>query len=191
MMSDLKEALSRILAGLDRLRRRITLEALQPGLESAETGFLLRAAGLPEDEPVEVLYAWRDGTNTTGHTLGSIQIFPGFYLLSLRDAITNYRAFLSDPRWSRGWFPLFANGGGDFYLVDLGSQASGEVRHFRINESEHPIEYRSLVDMVVTLAACFDRGVFFVDTEGYLEMEDLRFAAVAAELNPSVPWWTD
>jgi len=190
-MSDIEEALSRIRAGLVRLGRRVTLEALQPGLTSAQTGLLLKAAGLPEDEHVEVLYAWRDGTRTAGLTLDDIQIFPGFYLLSLQDAIANYRAFLPDPRWSPGWLPLFANGGGDFYLVDLGDQSSGSVRHFRIDESEHPIEYRSLVDMVATLAAGFDRGVFFVDKDGYLEMDDLRFAAVAAELNPNVPWWTD
>lgn len=190
-MTDLPGALSRIETGLERLERSALLAALRPGLSPDEVGRLLKAAGLPIEAPVEDLYAWRDGTQTTGVTLDDIQVIPGFYLLSLEDAIANYRAFVADSRWTRGWLPLFANGGGDFYLVDLGGQPSGLVRHFRIEEVEHPVEFRSLQDMTNTLAAAFERGVFFVDPDGYLEMDDLRFASLAAELNPGVAWWTD
>ena len=63
------------------------------------------------------------------------------------------------------------------------------VRHFRIEESAQPVEFHSLQEVLVTLAAAFARGVFFVDGDGYLEMDDLAFAALAAELNPNVPWW--
>jgi len=139
---------------------------------------------------MDALYGWKDGTQTVGVKLDDIQIFPGFYLLSLEDAIANYRAFVADSRWSPGWLPLFANGGGDFYLVDLGGEPSGLVRHFRIDEPEHPVEFLSLPDMTSTLAAAFEQGVIFVDLNGYLEMHDLRFASLAAELNPGVPWWT-
>lgn len=190
-MTDLPWDLSRIEAGLKGLERRALLAALRPGLSPDEVGRLLKAAGLPIDAPVEALYAWRDGTQTAGVTLDDIHVFPGFYLLCLEDAIANYRAFVGDPRWNPGWLPLFANGGGDFYLVDLGGQPSGSVRHFRIEEVEHPVEFRSLPDMASTLAAAFERRIFFVDPDGYLEMDDLRFAALAAELNPGVPWWSD
>jgi len=189
-MTDLTEALSLIETGLERLGRSALLRALRPGLRRDEVDRLLKAAGMPIGSAVEALYGWRDGTQTAGVTLDDIQMFPGFYLLSVEDAITNYRAFVVDPRWSPGWLPLFANGGGDFYLVDMG-EPSEVVRHFRIEEAEHPIEFRSLAGMVDTLAAAFDRGVFFVDGDGYLEMDDLRFASVAAELNPGVSWWTD
>ena len=79
--------------------------------------------------------------------------------------------------------------GGDFYVVDL-AQGGDAVRHFRIDESEHPVEYDSLKDMVATLAEAFDRGVFVVE-EGYLEMDDSALGDLAAELNPSVIWWRD
>lgn len=39
--------------------------------------------------------------------------------------------------------------------------------------------------------AGFERTLFFVDGDGYLEMDDLAFAVVAAELNPHVPWWVE
>lgn len=191
MMTDLPLAMSRIEIGLERLDRGALLTALRPGLGPDEVRRLLKAEGLPIEVPVEALYAWRDGTQTAGVTLDDIHLFPGFYLLSLEDAIANYRAFVADPRWGSGWLPLFANGGGDFYVVDLGGQPSGSIRHFRIEEREHPVEFRSLPDMTSTLAAAFERGLFFVDPDGYLEVDDLRFASLAAELNPGVAWWTD
>ena len=86
---------------------------------------------------------------------------------------------------------MFANGGGDFYLIDLGGTPDGLVRHFRIEEAEHPVEFRSIREMTATLAAAFEEGVFFLDADGYLEMDDLRFASLAAERNPAVAWWTD
>lgn len=138
------------------------------------------------------MYGWRNGTATAGvAAVDDIHLFPGFYLLSLEDALANYRAFAADPRWTVGWLPLFANGGGDFYIVDLSQPAAAPVRHFRIDESEHPIEFGSVQSLVATLAAAFERGIFFVDSSGYLEMDDLVFAGVAAELNPDIAWWRD
>lgn len=153
---------------------------------------LLGSIGLKSNSELEALYGWRDGTSTEGvAAVDDIHMFPGFYLLSLEDAVANYRAFVTDRRWSSGWLPVFANGGGDFYVVDLGSQDESPVRHFRIDESEHPIEFSSIKDMLRTLAQAFERGIFFVDASGYLEMDDLVFGTLAAELNPHIDWWTE
>ena len=190
-MGDLVDALASIERGLDRLGRHALLRALRPGVSVGQTRDLLSSAGLPSSEQVETVYEWRDGTDTSGGSLDDIHVFPGFYFLSAEDAVANYRAFVADPRWSPGWLPLFANGGGDFYVVDLGSDVPDLIRHFRIDESEHPLEFESLAAMLSTLAAGFDRSVFFVDSNGYLEMDDLAFASLAAELNPRVPWWTE
>ncbi|MFF1876612.1 SMI1/KNR4 family protein [Leifsonia sp. NPDC058230] len=191
MMTELLETLSRIEAGLERLGRKPLLRLMKPGLNLDEIRGQPVAAGLGRSVLFEELHSWRDGTLTTGVTLDDIQMFPGFYLLSLEEAIANYRAFTADSRWDRGWLPLFANGGGDFYVVDFEPRSMGEIRHFRIEESENPVEFRSLSNMMETLAAAFDRGVFYVDPDRYLEMDDLRFAALARELNPDIAWWID
>ena len=65
------------------------------------------------------------------------------------------------------------------------------IRHFRIDEDEHPVEFSSLSDMAATLVTAFDENVFFLDPEGYLEMDDLRFASLAGQLNPTVAWWSE
>ena len=65
------------------------------------------------------------------------------------------------------------------------------MRHFRIDEIEHPIEFPSLGAMVSTLARAFEHGIFFVHQNGYLDMDDLVYGSLAAELNPNVAWWAD
>ena len=190
MQEDFRVMLADIESGLDRLRRRTLLAALEPGLAPSRTRSLLSACGLPHSGQVEALYAWRDGTEAAGvESVDDIHLFPGFYLLALEDAVANYRTFVTDQRWTTGWLPIFANGGGDFYVTDLSGDTVGVVRHFRIEETEHPIEFLTIHDMLMTIAAGFRRGVFFVDADGYFEMDDLAFGFLAAELNPRVPWW--
>ena len=65
------------------------------------------------------------------------------------------------------------------------------MRHFWIDEVEHPIEFSSLSAMLATLAAGFERGIFYVDPSGYLEMDDLVFGGLATELNPDVTYWRE
>ena len=191
-MSDLLSSLVTIEKALQRLDRRVLLESLQDGLPAGAVRTSLAAVGLLASPELEALYGWKNGTSTAGvAAVDDIYFFPGFYLLSLEDAFANYRAFATDARWPVGWLPLFANGGGDFYVLDLSGPAEGAVRHFRIEESEHPIEFDSLQALSETLGAAFERGVFFVDPSGYLEMDDIVFAGVAAEFNPDIAWWRD
>lgn len=190
MKNDLSASLASIEAALQRLDRQTLLRSLQAGLSAEAVQSSLGAVGLSATSELEALYVWRNGTSTAGGvTLDDIHLFPGFYLLSIEDAIANYRAFVADPRWRSGWLPIFANGGGDFYVLDLGSLSARPMRHFRIEESEHPIEFTSLRAMLATLATAFERGIFFVDSNGYLEMDDLVFGELAAELNHDVDWW--
>lgn len=188
--NNVTESLGGIETGLQRLRRQGLLPRLQPGLSAWSVRSALAEVGLASASELETLYSWRNGTSTAGDvTLDEIQFFPGFYLLSIEDAVANYRAFAPDPRWQAGWLPLFANGGGDFYVLDAGSSVRNQVRHFRIEEAEHPVEFNSLGAMLGTLAAAFERSIFVVDSNGYMDMDDIAFHRLAAELNPEVEWW--
>lgn len=187
---DVSSMLDFIEKALHRLARDLLAERLQDGVPTDVVRARLALVGGDSTPELESLYGWRNGTSTKGvSALDDIYLFPGYYLLSLEDAVANYQAFADDARWAAGWLPIFANGGGDFYVLDLGEAGRSPVRHFRIDESEHPVEFLSLGSMLATLAVAFDRGVFFIDHSGYLEMDDLAFGDVAAELNPDVPWW--
>lgn len=88
-----------------------------------------------------------------------------------------------------GWLPLFADGGGDFYFVDLNCRPVSPVHHFRLEEVDHPVEFESLEKMITTLARAFADGMVFVHPKGYIGMDYERFAGLAAEVNPLVEWW--
>lgn len=192
MSTGASEALAQIERGLLALGRSSSLNLLRGGAAPERVRTALADCGLPSFEELETLYGWHDGSETSStSSLDDLDLFPGFYLLSLDDAVANYRTFVSDARWANEWFPLFANGGGDFYALETARSNARAIRHFRIDEREHPIEFESLAEMLTTLAEAFEQGVFYVDDHGYLEMDDLKFATLAAQLNPTVPWWND
>lgn len=175
---------------LDRTSPRL----LRPGLSVDAIRVALARQGLQPFDDLVQLYSWHDGTDvSTGAVLGDLWLVPGFYLSTLDEALRNHAAFTSSSGWPASWLPILANGGGDFLVVDASpaSQTGGSVRHFRIEEAEHPVEYPGIADMVVTFEAAFRQGAFFVDSAGDLEMNDEAYASLAASLNPSVRWWAD
>jgi hypothetical protein len=192
MTDDLDASLTVIEVALRRFGREALLQSLQHGLPPEAVRSKLAAVGLSCLPALEAAYGWRNGiASNSVATLDDIQLFPGFHMLSLEDAVTNYRAFVVDNRWTVGWLPVFANGGGDFYVIDLSPAGRGAIRHFWIDEAEHPVEYPSLGEMMTTLSQGFQRGIFFVDPSGYLEMDDLAFGALAAEMHPDVHYWRE
>lgn len=189
MTEPLPNALARVEQGLTRLGRDELRHRFRAGLRPEEVRSRLASVGIASSPELEALYGWHDGTETSQAVLDDIHMFPGFYLLTLDDALAGYLAFVDDPRWPQGLLPVLANGGGDFYAVDTAGPTTGQVRHFRIDEPEQPVEFSSVSALFATLAAGFDTGVFFVDPAGYLEMNDLDFGAAASRVDPEVSWW--
>ncbi|WP_457964699.1 SMI1/KNR4 family protein [Arthrobacter sp. D1-29] len=194
-MSDLltKYALERLDVALQLARVPTAWELLNPGIPKSQVREAVSLHGLPNSPELETLYEWHDGTGSGSGAalLGDLWLIPGFYLLSLDEAITNYAAFRKDQRWNQNWFPVFADGGGDFYVIDFANAPARVVRHFRLEEVEHPVEYGSLAAMIDTFAAAFASGAIFVDETGYVGVNDEAFNAIAARMNPDIPWWTD
>jgi hypothetical protein len=182
--------LARIEGQLHRLDRTELLGSLEPPLSADEVARQLAEAGLAATSDLIAYFGWHNGSGPSTASIGQLALFPGFYALSLGDALKNYVAFVPDARWHAGWLPIFADGGGYFYVTDLSSARAGVMRMFRNDESEHPIEHVSLAKMIETLAEAYDRGVFYADGE-YIEAADDAFDRIAAELNPGVAWWVD
>jgi hypothetical protein len=190
-MPDMIEHLDRILAHLRRLDRP-SADLLQRALTPAEIEALAAELPFSLTEEVERLYQWRNGTKAEpGDTLDDLHFFPGFYFLSLEEAIESYAEKEDAEQWHKGWFPLFANGAGDFYVVPCKRKkvASTEVIGFLHGEPEQIAEYESLETMTETLEACFREGVFYVDEDETLEMDDDRHAEIAHRYNPRIEEW--
>jgi hypothetical protein len=187
----MRDQLDRVAASLADLNRTQLIARLLPGLPRDEVARRLEQAGVAPATCLVELYSWRGGTRVEpGTPLDDVQFFPGFYFLSLDDAIADYRAFRDDARWNPEWFPIFANGGGDFYAVVVNEEKCPVVG-FIIDEDEQSIEYESLDAMIATLAEDFAEGAFFVDDRGYLEMDSRRHGEIARAHNPTVALWDE
>lgn len=82
------------------------LQLLNPGVNSDLVRNGLASRALPTSAELEALYGWHNGTNAgPGVLLGSMWLLPGFYLLSLDEAISDYDTFKSDARWNLRHFP--------------------------------------------------------------------------------------
>jgi len=183
--------LEAILAFLTKLKRPVA-DLLQEGLSVPE--LRIRTASLPGKLPEEVthLYDWHNGTRyQKGDMLDDLHFFPGFYFLPIEKALVHYMSLHDAPGWGREWFPLFANGGGDFYATICGTseKMSSAIVGYIMGEMTQDIEYESLSSMIKTIRACFERDVFFLSQAGYLEADDALHAKIAREFNPSVELW--
>lgn len=173
--------------------RRPVAKLLQEGVTSE---YFEKVTGSLELRlPIELkeLYMWRNGTaNQKGFTLGDIAFMPGFFFLPIEEAVDNYNSFKKDKEWNESWFPFMANGGGDFFVVnckDDNMARGASVIGFMLNEEGHEVEYLSVTSMINTIYECYERGIYFLDKDGYIEVDLVKEAIVANVINPGLERW--
>lgn len=189
-----------MIAALDAIVQRLTYASrevvtkLQPGLSVQDIAAGEATLPFVLTRELDALYRWRDGTSVKeGDLLTPTYFFPGFYLLSLEEAVQTYHERKSAWQWREHWFPVFADGGGDFYVVPCGAEKldCAEVIGFIHGEPEQAVEYQTLTAMMQTLEACYSRGAFVLDDDGDLDMDDDLHRQIAHHFNPEVEQWQD
>ena len=168
------------------------VDHLNPGITSLKIQELFEEIPLQPNQDLHALYAWRNGSkDSDGITLGELAFFPGFYLMSLEESIQTYLELRERYGWDKSWFPIFASGGGDFYAMNLASEAQGQILGFYVFEEEPQVEYRSLKSMLTTFKVCYEQGIIFRNEQGYLDMDYRKHAEIAHEINPDVKMWLE
>jgi hypothetical protein len=81
--------------------------------------------------------------------------------------------------------PIFANGGGDFYVVicETASPFFGEVLLVMYDETDHIAEFQNVSAMFETIERCFAQKAFFC-ADGYLEADYAKMRAIAHSVQP-------
>ena len=168
------------------------VDHLNPGITSLKIQELFEEIPLQPNQDLHALYAWRNGSkDSEGVTLGEQAFFPGFYLMSLEESIQTYQELRKTSTWNQCWFPIFASGGGDFYAMNLASEAQGHILGFYVYEEDPQVEYRSLKSMLATLKACYEQGIIIRNERGYLDMDYRKHAEIAHDINPEVKIWLE
>jgi len=189
-MSEEATLLESIRQHLERLQRPV-VALLKPGLQSHVIDKELSHCAVVIPDVIRELYSWRNGTAKTCPKLSDMAFFPGYYFLSLDEAISDYLSSARDnPVWNRNWFPLFCSGGGDYYAISCKGtpSADGEIVNYFRDAAEYPVEYEGLVHMLRTLDASFAGGGIVL-SEGTLDFDLTEHTRIAKKYNPSTPYW--
>ena len=191
MISDIEEALDRIISWF-KSQDMPLIELLEPGLSTASIKAQSNSLPIQLPEDLIRIYLWRNGTTLSQeHNLNSHYFQPGYYLLSLKNAMHYYQIYRAGANWDPFWFPILASGGGDFYVVVCGSDVreNGQILNFIRGENDTPRIYLNIKTMIFTIAECYDSGAYFLDEFGFLKINYKLEAEIAQELNPGVEEW--
>lgn len=165
---------------------------LNEGVAAQEIQEQFSKISLQPNKDLITLYSWRNGTKESDEvTLGELAFFPGFYFMSLQECLATYIELEDTLGWKKSWFPIFANGGGDFYAVNLDIERQGEIVGVYIYEESPSVEYNSLESMLKTFDECYKEGIIFRNSEGYLDMDYYKHAEIAHRINPNLNIWVN
>jgi cell wall assembly regulator SMI1 len=187
----LVRALDEVVGHLTRLGCAV-VPLIRPGLTASEIAQEEAKLPFALTEEIRAVYRWRNGVRAEdGAVLADVWFFPGFYLPRLEDAVQEFHDRKLGPQWRKGWFPLFADGAGDFYNVPCRKKATdaAPVIAFMHGEPDQNVEYLDVTTMIETLADSYRQGAFFTDPDGALDMDDEAHGRIARQHNPGVAVW--
>lgn len=151
-----------------------------------------------EQLPIEVklLYRWRNGTKLTEDTsLGKLWLFNFGVFLPIEQALTYYKEGINNlTKWDEGMFPLFASGGGEFYLIDCNKSSVnyGMIFHHSIGNIDFDIiitMYDSLNTFVNTIYQCYKEKAYYFSNIGGIEFDVEKEKLISSALNPNSEYW--
>jgi hypothetical protein len=158
LTADYLEAFGRTVAA----RRPEVAARLLPGLAGDE---VRRRLGEVPGQVVE-WFEWCNGVDG-GETNDDVAVIPGYYPLSLDEAINLRPIYEGDEVLAPNWIPLLQGPSSDIYAAVWSDPSQVSVAWVVIEE-ETEIEYAGIRQMVESFTACYDRGEYVVDEDGYL-----------------------
>lgn len=185
MREDL-EKLEQILikAGVD-----VTL-LFNPGIERATIVELVNEIGLHPNEELIQLFQWHNGVNFHDKPTGRISFTNWGVFLPLSYCIDAYKAQIALYNDYFFLFPFFFD---DTVMIDLDITSNTYGQLYFLCPSLQIIEpitaYDSLLSMVQTTLNCFEKGLMYYDSEGFLEIDTSAVSTLSKELNPKSEYW--
>ena len=167
---------------------------IQPGLGEGE--ILSKISHLPFQLPREFvgLYRWRNGVPLGATASGDTSLFEYHHFLPLDEAIKTFQTCYPIMKMFyeiTDWVPTFLDPAGDGYgiLRASGQEESAPIVFLFKGEGVR-IVFDSLTQMMKTMVACFEEGIFSWK-KGELQTDFDRFGQVAYRLNPDNNFWRD
>jgi SMI1 / KNR4 family (SUKH-1) len=192
-MTDLTNAINRIFAWLEEHTPK-SLERFQSGLSSAQIEERLSSLPFCIPEEVRELYRWRNGDKMYGSS-----IFGYHWLMSL-DRACEFVDILSEyfnneslieirekQAESMYLFPLFEFDG-EYFAIEGSNEIEKTGRIFHIGKFyEVSFAFISLTSMMLSIAECYEAGVYAVGEDYRIEAEvvdPIEFGRIRHKYNP-------
>ncbi len=165
-------------------------------IETAENELTLKF----NDELVE-LYSFADGTTIDEVTpCGKTGLIPIHTLLNLKDAIAYHQRGFEPDEYFRdsesGYkpgeklFPFLEDGAGNCHWVDLnGTENHGRLYWTNTFGEQPNYLYESLTTLFQVIDECYQKNIFTLDVDGYLECDYHKFGEVSKQFNPAIDYW--
>jgi len=166
---------------------------LKPGLtdDALQSNSLRLPLHIPQSA-IE-LFKWHNGTEQGVATFNDMWFFPGYFLVSLEEAIDIYLELRKEvpERWDSNWLPIFDSGSGDYCAIACGlmPSADGEVIVYRIGDVSTESEFSTLESMLQTISTCFENGAYSVAPTGEFDQDDSQVSKTARRLNLNIRRW--
>lgn len=179
-MSIMTEALERILIWLQQ-NAPSSASCLQPGLTYSEIENKVQNLLFLLPAEVYDLYQWRNGVYYGEEDFNFF--CPGYCFNSLEEALIQYEELVDsaeklaeelwlDPAeiWNQNWFPIFSYDRDYLFIIGEAEQQksiSPVMGSFRGNPGPN-LMYSSITNMMLTVAECYDTGVYYLDEDNYV-----------------------
>jgi hypothetical protein len=176
---------------------------LRPGTERSSLAKVEETLGLKFNDELIELYTFADGIKfQEGSVIGKSGIIPIHVFLSNENAINYYKTYIThedlftnhDSEKSPGkkLFPFLEDSAGCCHWVDLNDTKNHGKIYWTNSYGESPdYVFSSLTKFFQAIKECYEKEVFFLDEDGYLEQDDEEFARVAMKLDPKIKYWKE
>lgn len=149
---------------------------------------------IPED--LIELYSWHNGIKIKDEALGELWLFPLAIFFCLEDAIKFYNDINNTNKyWKPKMFPVFGDGGGDFYLIDLDEHSQNYGQYFYYCLSDPFFDgiisiFDTTESALKTIYECYKQYVLFKEKAlENLTFNDKKYFEIGEKINPKSDFW--
>lgn len=176
------------------------INLLQPGSLKNKVLEDLKNIEIENPELVD-FYCWRNGVSDfdmQNKNISELELFPFGIMLSLESAINIYLLYTTKLKaWSKSLFPIFANGGGDFLLLDIdnNSKQFSQIHIYCpsiLLSTQTETIYDSIETLFKTVIACYYKGVYKMDNDDIsIDVDYYQEKELSKSLNPNSDYWME
>lgn len=141
-------------------------------------------------ESLNILYSKVSGTYYETEDQRLMDFLPGYLLI--RDA--EYESFMQSikemiPNGEDEYYPILVNYSSDFYALKVSEGKENGIFLIEHDVDEPTKIHNSFEDFLRTVIACYKEKTYFLDDDGYLDMDFDEEQLIGQKYNPGIDYW--